>query len=269
MKRRDFCTSALLGAAALGGAPLVTRARSSPLADKSPAAPGLTRYVAEFIVNTRYEDIPPDIIALGKKSILDGFGLALAGANSDIAPLVRKYIATLGVSESKASILGTKFAAAPRFAAFANGVAIHSDDFDDTAMITANLLHATSPVLPPAFALCEAGRHTGKDLMLAFHLGVEVGCKIAEAISPRHFDDGYHPTGTIGSFSSAAASAKLRGLDARQTAFAFGIAAAEAARLTRQFRLHDQTISGRPRRGERSRRGRSRRDRLDRCRRHP
>lgn len=44
-----------------------------------PKAPGLTKYVAEFIVNTKYEDVPADVLDLGKKSILDGFGLALAG----------------------------------------------------------------------------------------------------------------------------------------------------------------------------------------------
>ena len=236
MIRRDFCRNALVAAvSALSRGPVSTLVASAQASAKSSQAPGLTQYVSEFIVNTKYEDIPEDIVALGKKSILDGFGLALAGSTSVIAPLVRRYVRTLGVSEERASIIGTEIKAAPRFAAFANGISIHSDDFDDTAMITATLLHATAPVLPPAFALCESGRRTGKELMLAYHLGVEVGCKIAQAISPRHFNDGYHPTGTIGSFSSAAACAKLRGLNALQTAYSLGIAAAEAAGLRDNF----------------------------------
>ncbi len=236
MIRREFCKSSLVAAAAaLSSGRVSTFAASAGPSQESSKAPGLTRYVSEFIVNTKYEDIPEDILALGKKSILDGFGLALAGSASAIAPLVRRYVETLGVPEGKASIIGTGMKAAPRFAAFANGVAIHSDDYDDTAMITATLLHATGPVLPPAFALSELGRRSGKDLMLAYHVGVEVGCKIAQAISPRHFQDGYHPTGTIGSFSSAAACAKLRGLNALQTAYDLGIAAAEAAGLRDNF----------------------------------
>ena len=85
----------------------------------------------------------------------------------------------------------------PRFAAFLNGLAIHADDYDDTQLSVAKdriyglLTHPTVPVLPPAFALCEAGRLSGRDLLLAYNLGVEVECKIAEAISPRHYGDGF------------------------------------------------------------------------------
>jgi 2-methylcitrate dehydratase PrpD len=235
MKRREFCAKAVWGAAALAGGRICELGASAAFPQQPQPAPGLTRYVAEFIANTKYEDIPANILALGKKSILDGFGLALAGSVSSIAPLVHKYVDSLGHPDGAASIIGTNMKAAPRFAAFANGVALHSDDFDDTAMIIATLVHATVPVLPPVFALCELDRRTGKDLMLAYHVGVEVGCKIAEAISPRHFDDGYHPTGTIGSFSSAAACAKLRGLSVQQTAYALGIVAAEAAGLRDNF----------------------------------
>ena len=95
--------------------------------------------------------------------------------------------------------------------------------------------------------------------MLAYHVGVEVECKIAEAISPRHYNDGFHTTGTCGSLGSAAACAKLRGLNARQVAYALGVAATEGRRLSRQFRHDDQAVPGRPRLGKRYRRGRSRR----------
>ena len=97
------------------------------------------------------------------------------------------------------------------------------------------MTHPTVPVLPPAFALCEVGRRSGKDFLLAYHLGVEVECKIAEAIAPRHYDEGFHTTGTIGSFGSAAACARLRGLDARQTAYALGIAATEGGGFRHNF----------------------------------
>src|SRR5437870_13398358 len=119
----------------------------------------------------------------------------------------------------------------PRFAALANGVSIHADDYDDTG----SALHVTAPVLPPAFALCELGRRSGKDLMLAFHVGVEVENKIGDAISRRHDADGFHTTGTIGAFGSAAACAKLRGLTAMQTAYALGIAASQASGIRPHF----------------------------------
>lgn len=232
MIRRDFLASSFGLAAALSAGPL---RGSIATHEESPKTPKLTQYVSEFIANTRYEDIPADVLALGKKSILDGFGVALAGSVSPIAPLVRKYIATLNMVGGQASIIGTNLKVPPRFAAFANGVAIHSDDYDDTAMVPGDGIHATVPVLPPAFALAETEHCTGKDLMLAYHVGVEVESKVAMAMSPRHYRDGFHATGTIGSFGSAAACAKLRGLNAVETAYAFGVAAAEAGGVRENF----------------------------------
>src|SRR3981189_2555715 len=83
-----------------------------------PKAPGLTKYVADFIVNTKYEDIPPAVLAVGKKSILDGFGLALAGSGSSMGPLVQPYVEALGLGEVIASIIATGMKAHTRFAAF-------------------------------------------------------------------------------------------------------------------------------------------------------
>ncbi len=71
--------------------------------------------------------------------------------------------------------------------------------------------------------------------MLAYHLGVEVECKIAEAISPRHYEDGFHSTGTCGPFGSAAACAKLLKFDVPMVLDAFGIAASRSAGLRENF----------------------------------
>jgi 2-methylcitrate dehydratase PrpD len=236
MLRRNFFKNTLgLAAVAAGTRPFRALSPETSPPEESRPAPKLTEHVSEFIVNTRYEDIPQDVLALGKKSILDGFGLALAGSISNTSSLVRKYVESLGLSSGKASVIGTKMKVAPRFAAFANGVSIHAEDYDDTAKISGDAVHATVPVLPPSFALCEAERRTGKEFMLAYHLGVEVEGKIASAISPRHYAEGNHATGTIGSFGSAAACAKLKGLNPLETAYSLGVVAAEAAGLRDNF----------------------------------
>ena len=239
MIRRDFFKGTLAMAAwGLANGPI----SAAPCSESEfPKAPGLTKYISEFIVNTKYEDIPPEVLDLGKKSMLDGFGLALAGSVSVMGPLVREYLRSFGFQEGKASIIGTGSKVPPRFAAFANGISIHADDFDDTQLSAAKdrvyglLTHPTVSVITPAFALCEVGARTGKDLILAYQTGVEVECKIAEAISPRHYNDGFHTTGTIGTFGSAAACAKLHGFDAQRTVYALGIAASEGAGLRDNF----------------------------------
>jgi 2-methylcitrate dehydratase PrpD len=231
MIRRDFFKTPLALAGLTLRAPADAAAAPAAAGEELAKAPELTRSVAEFIVNTKYEDIPDEVIALGKKTMLDGFGLALAGSASVVAPIVREYIGTLGVTRKSATVVGTNVRVPARFAAFANGVSIHADDYDDTG----SALHVAAPILPPAFALCEEGRRSGKDLMLAFHVGVEAASKIGDAIFPRHDREGFHTTGTIGSFGSAAACAKLRGLNEEKAAYALGIAASQAGGIRRNF----------------------------------
>jgi len=206
-----------------------------------PKATGVTKYVCEFVARATFADIPPDVLELGKKSLLDGLGLALAGATLPTYDIVKKYVDSLGVPHSGAIVIGTSNRLSPRFAAFANGIAIHVEDFDDTQLAAAKdrvyglLTHPTVPVLPAALALAETAQASGKDLLLAYHLGVEVECKIAEAISPRHYEDGFHSTGTCGVFGGTTACAKLRRFDAAMTERAFGIAASQACGLRENF----------------------------------
>jgi 2-methylcitrate dehydratase PrpD len=240
MLRRDFGKAAL---GAIASTALLNSAKGAgvvPCAD-FPKTSGLTDYVGKFVATTKYEDIPDDVIELGKKSILDGLGLALAGSMAQTGTLCRQYVENLGIREGKATIIGSARKTSPRFAAFVNGVSIHADDFDDTQLSAAKdrvyglLVHPTVPVLPAIFALAERGGISGKDLMLAYHLGVEVECKIAEAISPRHYQDGFHSTGTCGPFGSAAACAKLLRFELSQILNAFGLVASQSGGLRENF----------------------------------
>ena len=60
---------------------------------------GLTRRIADFVVSTKFSDLPPNLIETGRKSILDGIGLALVGSVSKSGPLIRAYIQSLGISK--------------------------------------------------------------------------------------------------------------------------------------------------------------------------
>src|SRR6266436_4449612 len=202
---------------------------------------GLTAEVAAFIVNTAYRDVPADVMELGKKSILDGIGLALSGSVAETGRLSQAYVKSLGAMKGEATIIGSALKTPVRFAAFVNGIGIHADDYDDTQLAVAKdrvyglLTHPTAPTLPVALAIAESRAMSGKDLLIAYHVGVEVETKIAEAIAPRHYDQGFHSTGTCGTFGAAATAARLRGLDVTQTLYALGIAGGEAAGLRENF----------------------------------
>jgi 2-methylcitrate dehydratase PrpD len=246
MKRRHFLrSSASLGAVmtTFGLSPATLGASDNPpcAATPFPQTPGLTKYIVEFVRSTKFTDLPPDVIELGKKSILDGLGLALAGSRAQNGKLFREYVASIGLPDRGATVMGTKSKLTPRFAAFANGLAIHVEDFDDTQLAVGKdrvyglLTHPTAPVLPAALALSEGVATNAKDFLVAYHLGVEVECKVAEAISPRHYQDGFHSTGTCGVFGSTTACARLRNFDESQVSRAFGIAASQAAGLRENF----------------------------------
>ena len=202
----------------------------------------LTDYVAGFIVNTRAASIPAAVMHLGKRSILDGVGLALAGAVAESGHLVRRHLQSLGCSARNGStVIGTRLRLPARFAAFANGVAIHADDYDDTQLAVASdrvyglLTHPTAPALPPVLALAEPARASGRDVLTAYQIAVEVETKIAEAIHPRHYQDGFHSTATVGALGAGAGAARLLGLDREQTRRAVGLAASQAAGLRENF----------------------------------
>src|SRR2546429_4064870 len=133
MLRRDF------GKVALGAIASSALLRSAKGANVTPAAefpktPGLTDYVGRFVVNTTYEDIPADVIELGKKSILDGLGLALAGSRAQTGAICRRYLEHLGGGGGNATLVRSGLKTPPRLAARANGISLHADGFDHTQL---------------------------------------------------------------------------------------------------------------------------------------
>jgi 2-methylcitrate dehydratase PrpD len=206
-----------------------------------PHTSGLTRQVAEFIVRASFNDLTAELLEVGKKSLLDSIGVAICGSVADTGRIGRDYIQSLGISRGDATVIGTNMKAPPRFAAFLNAIGIHADDYDDTQLAVAPdrtyglLTHPSTTAFSSALATAEAGGRSGRDFMLAYHVGVEVECKLAEASSPRHYEDGFHSTGTFGTIGAGAAAAKIERLDVDKVLRALGIAASSAAGVRENF----------------------------------
>src|SRR6266853_443497 len=161
MLRREFGKASL---GVIASTALINSAKGAKVAANDfPKSLGLTDYVGRFVTTTKYEHIPPEVIELGKKSILDGLGLALAGSMARTGTICRQYLESLGLCDGKATIVGSAWKTSSRFAAFVNAVSIHADDFDDTQLAVAKdrvyglLVHPTVPVLPATLALAERG----------------------------------------------------------------------------------------------------------------
>lgn len=200
----------------------------------------LTGEIAEFVQDVSYESLPADVIRRAKEAVIDGIGVMLAGHPTDCATLIRRYIGELKLSGSS-TVIGEATAWPAEYAALANGVGAHAHDFDDTQISAAPdrvyglLTHPTTPVLAAALPVAEETGAGGRDLLTAFCVGVEVACKMAEAIKPYHYNNGFHSTGTIGIFGAAAAAARLYGLDVEATRHALGIAASKSAGIRVAF----------------------------------
>ena len=200
----------------------------------------LTMEIAEFVSRTGFSGLSPATVLSTKRSILDTVGVAIGGSSEPAARLVQELSTALPGPEG-VSVLGTSLRAAAPDAALANGVAAHVLEYDDTQLspspdvVYGLLMHPTAPILSAALAVGQAREVSGPDLIAAVAVGVEVACKLAEAVDPRLYLRGLHCTGTVGSIGTAAACARILSLDPETTAIALSIGASEAAGLRANF----------------------------------
>ena len=208
---------------------------------------GLTAATVRFVRTLTFDDLPPEVLRIARRCILDGLAVSLAGAEQHgMAPL-KAYIDCVG-GVAAAPLLGYGRSRAPaHLAALWFGTAGHAMDWDDTQLPEGPgrpyglLMHPTMPPLAAALAVSEAmkvetGRPVdGRRFLVAFVAGFEVGCKVAEAITPDHYMRGFHTSGTIGAFAAAAAAAKVLDLDEDQIARAIGLAASMASGIRANF----------------------------------
>ena len=118
-------------------------------------------------------------------------------------------------------------------AALVNGITSHTFDFDDTHLKT--IIHPAGPVASAVLALAEQRGASGRDVIDALVLGIDVACRVGNTMYPDHYDRGWHITGSTGMLGAAAGCARLLGLDEQQTAMALGIAASQPVGLREQF----------------------------------
>ena len=186
--------------------------------------------LAQNIVDTKFEDLPEEAVQVAKKFIIDSIGVGIAGSsaegNAEVIELVKEWG---GKEESTIIVYGLKVPAPE--AAFINSLLIHSTDFDDTDYRSGT--HTSVTALPAAMALGEKMGKSGKELITAFVLGVDLTCRLALASNMFH---GWHNTTTVGIFGAAAAAGKILGLDVNKMANALGIAYSQASG-NRQGRL--------------------------------
>jgi 2-methylcitrate dehydratase PrpD len=193
-------------------------------------APPVTRMLSEFATKLRYEDLPPDVIAMAKRCILDSFGCGVFGANTPWTQSVTRVVNSLGQAK-KASAWGQKGVKADVLgASFINGTSAQGYELDDCH--DQSMSHYGAGVIPSVMACSEDfGNVSGKDMILAVVAGYELGTRIGNTVSPSAFHTGFHPCGLTSTFGSAAAIGKLIKLDTEKYVSCLGLAGSQAAGL--------------------------------------
>jgi 2-methylcitrate dehydratase PrpD len=189
--------------------------------------PSVTEGLARHIL-ARWDELPSDVRHQAKRSLVNFFAGTLAGCRSRPIEIALRSLAEFSGGRQVA-LIGRSERIDALGAAFLNAAGANVDDFCDTH--TATVIHPTAPVAGALFAYAGLRRVTGHDLLLALVLGNEVQARIGLAMSPSHYNRGWHITSTCGVFGAAAATGKLAGLDERQMAWALGIAATQSAGL--------------------------------------
>ncbi len=188
---------------------------------QSPTTEGITRRLARFAAETRFEDLPSDVIEGSKRSFLDTIGIILGGCGEPAPNILAQYARGTG-AVGRASVLGQGARTTAPLAALVNGTA--ADVFGFSDIVVTNMNHPSGAICSAILALGEERGSSGKDMIAAHVIGVEVADKIGVGVKPGLQLKGWHPLAVLNTFGAAVACGKLLNFDTEKMATALGIA---------------------------------------------
>src|SRR4051812_17999383 len=197
-----------------------------------PNAPPVTQILAKFVSSHPSRGWSDAVDHEAHRTFLNWVGCAVGTARHESAEAALAGMRELQPAP-QASILGRADRVDMASAALVNGISSHTFDFDDTHLKT--IIHPAGPVASALLALAEVTGASGREVIDALVLGIDVACRMGNALYPEHYDRGWHITGSTGTLGAAAACARLLKLDVPHTAWALGIAASQPVGMREQF----------------------------------
>ena len=188
----------------------------------------MTEDIAAFVASFSLKAAPAELLPRVREAFLDSFGVMLAGCREQSAQIAARWVRSQGAVGHCSVIAAPDFRTSPANAALANGVAAHTLDYDHFG-------HQSAVMVPCVLAAGEATGVSGRALIEAYVVGVEVSTLLAKRMSKSAQELGLHPAGVCGSLGATAAAARIFGLAPEQTRVALGIAASLTAGLSQNF----------------------------------
>jgi 2-methylcitrate dehydratase PrpD len=195
-------------------------------------APAITEILANFVIHHPSKGWSEAVDEQAHRTLANWMGCAIGASRHEPVEAALRAVMMLAPAP-QASILGRSEKVDIANAALINGISSHTFDYDDTHLKT--IIHPAGPVASALLALSELIGSSGREVIDALVLGIEVSCRVGNCIYPDHYDRGWHITGTTGMLGAAAACSRLLKLSAAQTQMALGIAASQPVGLREQF----------------------------------
>lgn len=191
-----------------------------------------TRTLAEAIVTLAQRPLGADVRRSAERSLLNVLATTIGAAHADAVDATLAFAAATG-AQGEVAVLGRSDRVAPLTGALIAGIAAHYDDFDDTHLET--VIHPSAAGLGALLAVEPSVDVTGEQVLTAFALGIEAQLRIGSAMSPGHYDTGWHITGTCGVLGSAVTAGLLLGFNADQMEQVLGVAASMSVGVREAF----------------------------------
>jgi len=180
----------------------------------------ITRRLATFLSEVKFEDLPPEVVDQAKKCLLDFTGVAIAGTKEAAAAKIFAYFKNLGGAQ-EASVIKYGHKTSCPLTALINGSMAHGLELDDGHILAH--AHPGVTTIPAALAVAEKIHSPGKDLLTAIVAGYEPIIRIGDAITPSAlYDRGIHTAALVGTFGAATAVGKLLHLNEEEMLHALG-----------------------------------------------
>lgn len=186
-----------------------------------------TREMARYIAGATYEDFPEDVVQRAKLLILDSIGCGLYASTKPWGSILRDTFGEIDTA-GDCTVWGTRTRLSAPYAAFVNGAMVQGFEIDD--IHREGMVHIGCVTIPVALALAESRtKMDGRKFMASLLAGYEIGPRIGQCMGQEHLGLGWHPTGTIGGFASAATASAALGLSEEETVHALGLAGSQAS----------------------------------------
>lgn len=184
--------------------------------------PATTTDFCAAMLTAAAKPLPQSVATAASRTLFNVIGTAASAASSPAVTILAAAAADAG-SAGDVPVPGLARTLDPYWGALVTGTAAHLDDFDDTHLAT--VIHPGAATLATVLSLAPETAPPGAAFLAAFAVGCEAQLRIGNAISPAHYDHGWHITGTCGVFGAAIAASVLLGLDAEAAGRALSLAA--------------------------------------------